>query len=818
MIELCNSVLTPQVFFNSDHVGSLEELTKLFCEWEKESKFGGYNTVRQRVKIEILSGESPYDKRLRTPKSKEQPDERKVDKSDQINEIALPNGTTIDACKITHILMNYLPRSKYIHKTKLFYNASSGRALIETLKKLNIVDTDGEAITVCQKLLDLRVINSLSKGQVFDAKTGHYRLQPLHDPSVMNSFCFWISHSGTGEALKNPLMTLRKLSKMMKTIIEKSIIENSMKIDRKAARKSNLFGNFEMEICKLQVIDVEKFDLRTKVAFYINLYNLMVIHAMIRLDIGTLTQKHLTTVKYNVGGYLLSIDDIEHGILRANNPKPGKKAAQFSSSDARKKLSLQGKDCRIHFALNHGGPVCLGSYQYTREAVDLELKIAAVTFCASDDRVKVDEWKKELVLPWFMKFYHEDFCKNLSKLPKVVELYLTGEKLTKLRNIINTSSSKTGIAVKFEGLDANMSKKKVKNLFEKDNLIPSSDVPSQTQEMNKFSGDTLGQIPESIAVCDQVESISIDEVTHFTFDMACESYRSADEIESYRTSDVDKYSDEIEPYQDPLIKENFIVSYSTERAVKHEKDIQTPSKPNVVKRLVSPSEKTASTGERTASTGEETSYSKSMEQVVEDKVGIESFKLSSIEYNLDEIEGVISDFESPKNTFDIELDGIATNSSTLTENTGTVSSNSNDIVSRLAHLTSLKNMGALTSEEFKAAKSVVIAEGESALFDSNSMSMPSLEIHSENMCPRSSGKEATPPSVSFKKDEASISNINCSFDDLDDIINRDNSLFSSKYEDDRSKSQSSDDDDDTLFSNIFDSEIEKIVTGMRSTI
>lgn len=814
MIGLCDSVLTPQVFFNSDLVGSDKELIKLMSTWDKESKFGGYSTLRQRVKIETLSAASPRDKRLRSPRTKEQSNEIKSDKPEQINGITLPNGTTMDACKMTHILMNYLPRSKIVHKTKLFYNASSGRALIDTLKKLNIVDTHEEAINVSQKLLDLRVINSLSKCPVFDAKAGYYRLQPLHDPTIMNSFCFWISYSGTGEALKNPLMVLRSLSNMMKTIIEKSIFKNSKKIDRKAAKKSNLYSNFEKEVCKLQLIDVENLDLRAKVAFFINLYNLMVIHVILRLDTGTLTPKHLTSVKYNVGGYLLSLDDIEHGILRGNNPKPGKKSKQFFQSDARKKLSLPGKDRRIHFALNHGGAMSLGSYQYTREAIDLELRLAAELFCAMDDRVKVDENKKELMLPWFMKIYLQDFCTCLGELPDVVAGYLKGEKLAKFDKLMTGSkdTSRVEITIKFEGLESfitydNTSTKsrkssinskklsKKKNLIHKDTLIVSNEGSTQMQE-----------IPETISVGDQFENNSIGEYTQFTFDIYC-------------TSDKEVAPDEFGSHQDPLDEDYFTYSNSPENLVEIENKMQTPNKPMVGNKIVSPSERTLSTGEVTALT-EVSTDSKSIEQV-EVSTRTVPLKFSSIEYDIDEIDGVSPGLKSAKNGFEFQLNGIPPNSSTLTDNSGVHSSNSNDIVSRLTHLVSLKNMGALTSEEFKAAKSVVIAEGKSGVQETKSMNIPSFQEQlPENVTPYSfSNNEANNvPSVSYLEDEVSLPSFDDSLNDLEDILNLDDSVFRKKQDEDDKlipTITTDDDDNDSLFSDIFDSEIEKMVLGMQ---
>ncbi len=60
-------------------------------------------------------------------------------------------------------------------------------------------------------------------------------------------------------------------------------------------------------------------------------------------------------VAYRVAGCRLTLDDIEHGILRCNTPPPGAEAPPFGEGDARLALCLAPPtDPRLHFALNCG--------------------------------------------------------------------------------------------------------------------------------------------------------------------------------------------------------------------------------------------------------------------------------------------------------------------------------------------------------------------------------------------------------------------------------------------------------------------------------
>jgi len=54
---------------------------------------------------------------------------------------------------------------------------------------------------------------------------------------------------------------------------------------------------------------------------------------------------------YCIGGQNYSLYDIEHGILRANRPKPLSQKFQFASDDNRLVNSVDALDPRIHFVL-----------------------------------------------------------------------------------------------------------------------------------------------------------------------------------------------------------------------------------------------------------------------------------------------------------------------------------------------------------------------------------------------------------------------------------------------------------------------------------
>merc|ERR1712047_39213 len=55
---------------------------------------------------------------------------------------------------------------------------------------------------------------------------------------------------------------------------------------------------------------------------------------------------------YNIGGLVYSLDDIEHGVLRANKGHPAAKKAQFSNDDPRTNVALTTLDPRLDSQLD----------------------------------------------------------------------------------------------------------------------------------------------------------------------------------------------------------------------------------------------------------------------------------------------------------------------------------------------------------------------------------------------------------------------------------------------------------------------------------
>ena len=107
-----------------------------------------------------------------------------------------------------------------------------------------------------------------------------------------------------------------------------------------------------------------------------------------------------------VAGEALSLDAIEHGILRGSQWKYGLGYVPNPfPSDFVRRHKLAERDWRIHFALNCGAASCPAVAAYDAETVDADLDVAAEEYLRSETVVEDDT----AYVPRLMLWYRGDF-------------------------------------------------------------------------------------------------------------------------------------------------------------------------------------------------------------------------------------------------------------------------------------------------------------------------------------------------------------------------------------------------------------------------
>ena len=146
----------------------------------------------------------------------------------------------------------------------------------------------------------------------------------------------------------------------------------------------------------------------TQLAFWINVYNALVLHGIVNLGVRRSVARawnFFGRAAYRVGGSVFSPDDIEHGVLRGNRRRILPPLRPFSAGDPRRGLALSPLDPRIHFAINCGARSCPPVGVYRAEAIEAQLDVATRTFVNSE--VSLEDGR--IVCSRLFKWYRGDF-------------------------------------------------------------------------------------------------------------------------------------------------------------------------------------------------------------------------------------------------------------------------------------------------------------------------------------------------------------------------------------------------------------------------
>jgi len=458
MIKLTDCISTPQIFFNKRHIGGASELASLIQQYNKESQLSGYPSVFERISMEVLKGQRSPTKNgmLGIPKTTDAYTTEKrsiLEQNERIRSsdvVQIINGEESTVGKITTDLMKWLPRRKvgWLSRNK---NCFSANDAISCFMEHYHFPSSKSAISFGQHLLRLGIFHRVSTDIIpsdLFSERGYFRIQPLRSPEILNSFRIWTGYDGLYNHSFpdiDPSLTMLYLIRQMTEIIT-SATSAGGKVDYGAAQMTTKFRNFEENICQLQLAKVEMMNEESKKAFFINVYNLMMTHAFFRLRPKKVNDQFMASVHYNVGGFVFSLEDIYHGILRNNSKHPKTCTKMFPESDVRATISLQKVDARIHFALNNGSGSCVVVHEYNMEAIDEELRVIAQLYCASNERVFICSSTNNVILPKFMRIHLSDFTKNgeTRRLPEAISKYLSIDRRNALDRM-QIRENKTGL-------------------------------------------------------------------------------------------------------------------------------------------------------------------------------------------------------------------------------------------------------------------------------------------------------------------------------------------------------------------------------------
>uniref|UniRef100_A0A7S3P657 Glutaredoxin domain-containing protein n=1 Tax=Amphora coffeiformis TaxID=265554 RepID=A0A7S3P657_9STRA len=454
MLALSDRVSTPQVFFNTRHVGGADETISLLETWDKDKK-QAYASPYERYMAEIGNHFDPTNPRLSLPEEAPVELEAGPDRGKEELSVVLPNGKAATVVETTELLKKILRSGDAVQKMKKQKMSFTGKQAVCAFSTQFCVSEE-KAIAFGVQLQKKQILNSIRNGSQFDNSEHLFRMQCYSAPDILNSYRIW-----TESTVIDPLHLMNRLIHMMNQI-EAMVTDDHGSIDYEKAVLLPLYNVFEERVCELQVVSFKCMDDKTKTAFGINLYNLMIKYAFMKVGAGTNGYRRYlfyNQVKFYVDQHVFSFQDWENGVLRGNRKAPFAFGLQFDNNDPRLDWIVKEPDCRLHFGLNCGARSCPPVSTYSADSLEDDIAMAALSFCEDDHNVFVDAEKKELHLSTIFSWYKIDFAQRTSELPGAVLKFLRRMKHQDLDRMIDAGDS---IKVVFKPYDWNTNASNVK--------------------------------------------------------------------------------------------------------------------------------------------------------------------------------------------------------------------------------------------------------------------------------------------------------------------------------------------------------------------
>ncbi|KAF5833674.1 hypothetical protein DUNSADRAFT_9945 [Dunaliella salina] len=168
----------------------------------------------------------------------------------------------------------------------------------------------------------------------------------------LNSHIWW-----TGPA-RPAVQVAEELRALILRLYDAHLSADGKSVSYKDMKVSPLFKEYTKATAELQRVDLSPLSRQELLAFGINLYNALIVHATVVVGAPSSTLERSEffskNAAYVIGGHTYASDDIENGILRCNRPAasnlfvlvglPGVASGQFKSSDPRSK-KVRGECC-----------------------------------------------------------------------------------------------------------------------------------------------------------------------------------------------------------------------------------------------------------------------------------------------------------------------------------------------------------------------------------------------------------------------------------------------------------------------------------------
>ncbi|KHN09152.1 uncharacterized protein LOC114415356 [Glycine soja] len=413
--KISGSASVPKVFFNEILIGGWNELKNL----DESGKLD--------EKVDFLITEAPLFEAPSPPLSGEDD----VSSSGPLDELAI----------IVRKMKESIAVKDRLYKMRRFTNSFLSSEAIDFLSEDQYLERP-EAVEFAQKLADKLFFQNVLDEDIFEDGNHLYRF--LDDDPTVVSQCHNITRGIITLKLKPLAEIASRLRFLSHAMFEAYVYEDGRRIDYTSIHGSEEFARYLRIVEELQRVEISDSSREEKLAFFINLYNMMAIHAILVLGHpdGALERRKLFgEFKYVIGGSTYSLSAIQNGILRGNQRPPYNLKKPFGVKDKRLTVALPYPEPLIHFALVYGTRSGPALRCYSPGNIDEELLDAARNFLRNGG-IAVDLTAKAVNASKILKWYSIDFGKNEVEVIKHVSNYLDSADSEVLLDLLATSELK----------------------------------------------------------------------------------------------------------------------------------------------------------------------------------------------------------------------------------------------------------------------------------------------------------------------------------------------------------------------------------------
>ncbi|XVF85627.1 hypothetical protein PTKIN_Ptkin17bG0131500 [Pterospermum kingtungense] len=339
-----------------------------------------------------------------------------------------------DLAPIVRFLRQKLPIQDRLIKMKMVKNCFAGDDLVETI--IHHLDCGRKkGIETAKRLAQKHYIHHVFGENDFEKGNHFYRLLD-QEPFIIG--CFNVRHTINDGEPKSASFLADSLCRLMYAILEAYASDDRHYLNYHIISQSEEFRRYLNLARDLQRINLKIMTPDERLAFFLNLYNAMVIHAIISIGHpeGILDKRaFFLDFQYVVGGYPYSLNIIENGILRVNQKSPSSLMRPFSNGDRRLELAPTTVNPLIHFGLCNGTRSSPTVRFFTAQGVEGELRCATREYFQNGG-IEIDLDKRTVYLTPIIKWFSVDFGQDKDVLKWVMN-YLDATRAGLLTHLLS---------------------------------------------------------------------------------------------------------------------------------------------------------------------------------------------------------------------------------------------------------------------------------------------------------------------------------------------------------------------------------------------